>query len=153
MTKNKETKTKITTDHDEIRKWAEKRDGIPSKVKGVRGGGIILRIDFPGFSGEDTLEEITWDEWFETFEEQDLAFLYQDKIDNEPSHFNKLVSREGNIDEDNDAEDEEADDEDKEEKEEEDERKKEDDQTERREEAAETNLARPAHAEPSQILR
>jgi hypothetical protein len=24
----------------------------------------MIRIDFPGFSGEDPLEEISWDEWF-----------------------------------------------------------------------------------------
>ena len=39
----------------------------------------VLRIDFPGGSGEESLEPISWDEWFEKFEENRLAFLYQDR--------------------------------------------------------------------------
>ncbi|MGK4006441.1 hypothetical protein WMF31_27730 [Sorangium sp. So ce1036] len=54
----------------------------------------ILRIDFPGYSGEDTLEEISWDDLFAKFEESNLAFVYQDeKASGEPSTFSKLVSR------------------------------------------------------------
>ena len=49
---------------------------------------------FPGGAGEDQLEPISWDEWFETFEENDLAFLYQEqKADGEDSTFFKLVKR------------------------------------------------------------
>jgi hypothetical protein len=59
-----------------------------------RGPGI-LRIDFPGFSGEKTLEHVSWDEWFDKFEESELAFLYQDRTGSgRPSRFNKLVGRE-----------------------------------------------------------
>ena len=46
-----------TTKLEDIRKWAEARDGKPSKVKnagGKKSGGII-RINFPGNSGEDSL--------------------------------------------------------------------------------------------------
>lgn len=52
--------SKTTTDLKEIKKWAEARDGKPSKVKDVgKGAGDgIIRIDFPGYSGEDSLEEI-----------------------------------------------------------------------------------------------
>jgi len=39
----------------------------------------VLRINFPGYSGEDTLEEISWDEWYKIFRSRDLEFLYQDK--------------------------------------------------------------------------
>jgi len=49
-----------------------------------------LRIDYPGFSGEDKLEEISWAEFFDAFESNKLAFLYQDEKD---SRFNKLVRR------------------------------------------------------------
>lgn len=89
--------TKITTDHDEIRKWAEARGGKPATVKGTGSNDEagVLRINFPGYSGEDTLEEITWDEFFAKFDEKNLAFLYQDKTANgEESRFFKLVSRE-----------------------------------------------------------
>jgi hypothetical protein len=84
---------KTTTDHKEIRKWAEAHGGKPARVKATGRGSDpgILRIDFPGFSGEGTLETIPWREWFDAFEENNLAFLYQD---NPRSRFSKLVSRE-----------------------------------------------------------
>jgi hypothetical protein len=88
--------SKTTTDLNEIKKWAEARDGKPSKVKGVgkdTGDGII-RIDFPGYSGEDSLEEISWDDWYKIFKERKLSFLYQDKTsDGKESRFFKLVNR------------------------------------------------------------
>ena len=82
-----------TTDHDEIRQWVEARGGHPARVKrtGSRKDPGVLRIDFPGFSGEDTLEEIDWDEFFEWFDRNDLALLLSDE---EGNRFNKLVSRE-----------------------------------------------------------
>ena len=54
----------------------------------------VLRIDYPGYSGQDTLERISWDEFFDKFEEAQLAFLYQEETkDGGPSRFSKLVSR------------------------------------------------------------
>jgi hypothetical protein len=89
--------SKQTTDHDEIRNWVEERGGKPARVKstGSKGdGGGLLRIDYPGFSGEDSLEEITWAEFFEAFEENNLAFLYQDETkDGKKSRFSKLIDR------------------------------------------------------------
>jgi hypothetical protein len=84
------------TDHDEIRKWAEERKAKPSCVKGTGGKSDtgMIRLDFPGYSGGDSLQEITWDEWFEKFDENDLALLVQDKTaGGQKSNFNKLVSR------------------------------------------------------------
>jgi hypothetical protein len=87
----------MTTDHEEIREWVEARGGHPATVERTsdsRRGGGVLRIDFPGFSGEQSLKAIDWDEWFRTFEERRLAFLYQDKtVGGQPSRFNKLVAR------------------------------------------------------------
>jgi hypothetical protein len=88
--------TKTTHDHDEIRKWAEERGGKPAHVKGTGGSDDpgILRIDFPGYSGEGKLEPISWDEFFEKFDAQELALIYQDKTaDGAKSNFNKIVSR------------------------------------------------------------
>ena len=90
-------KSKLTIDHEEIRKWAEERGGHPATVKRTAKGGApgILRIDFPGYSGEDTLEEISWDDFFEKFDESDLAFVYQDKTaTGRQSRFGKFVARE-----------------------------------------------------------
>jgi hypothetical protein len=89
--------SKTTTNHEEIRKWAEARGGTPAHVKGTGGADDpgILRLDFPGYSGKGKLEEISWEEFFEKFDEQDLALVYQEKTaDGEKSNFNKLVSRE-----------------------------------------------------------
>ncbi|WP_437534631.1 hypothetical protein WME79_10660 [Sorangium sp. So ce726] len=88
--------SKTTIVHDEIRQWAESRGGRPATVKSTEEGGEpgILRIDFPGYSGEDTLEEISWEDFFDKFEESNLAFVYQEKTaDGQPSNFSKLVSR------------------------------------------------------------
>ena len=86
--------SKKTTDHDTIRKWVEARGGRPASVAGTGNGdgAGLLRIDFA--EPDDSLEEVSWDEFFEKFEEKKLAFLYQDKTaSGERSTFNKLVSR------------------------------------------------------------
>jgi hypothetical protein len=85
-----------TIDHDEIRAWVEERGGKPARVKatGSRNDPGILRIDYPGFTGQDTLEEITWDEWFTAFDDNELAMLLQDETsDGDTSRFSKLVRR------------------------------------------------------------
>ena len=89
--------SRVTTDHDEIRQWAEERGGRPSCVRntGRKGDIGILRLDFPGYSGENSLEEISWDDWFDKFDERGLALLFQDTTaGGQRSNFNKLVSRE-----------------------------------------------------------
>jgi hypothetical protein len=91
------SRAKSTTDHDTIRRWAQERGGHPARVKGTGSDGDpgLLRIDFPGFSGEETLEHIEWDQWLEAFDDNELALLYQDRTeDGNISRFNKLVSRE-----------------------------------------------------------
>lgn len=90
------SESRTTTDHDEIRSWVGEHDGTPAAVRGTGDGDDlgVLRIDFPGGAGEDQLEHVSWDEWFEKFEENDLAFLYQEKkASGEDSTFFKLVER------------------------------------------------------------
>jgi hypothetical protein len=85
------------TDHEEIRRWAEDRDAAPACVRGTGGAGDLgmIRLDFPGYTGADKLEEISWDEWFEKFDERNLALLVQDETARgQKSNFNKLVNRE-----------------------------------------------------------
>ena len=89
--------SKTTTDHKEIQKWVESRGGKPVTVRGTGDEDEpgVLRIDFPGGAGSDRLEEIAWDDWCAKFDENQLAFLYQDKkASGEESTFFKLVSRE-----------------------------------------------------------
>jgi hypothetical protein len=88
---------KPITDHEEIRKWVEERGGKPARVRRTGKGDDpgILRIDFPGYSGEDTLEAISWEDWFQAFEDNGLALIKQDRTgDGALSRFNKLVARE-----------------------------------------------------------
>ena len=91
--------SKITTDHDEIRKWAEERGGRPAVVRETqrKGDPGILRLAFPDApnADDDELEEISWEEFFKKFDEAGLALLHQEKTaDGKNSNFNKLIARE-----------------------------------------------------------
>ncbi|HET8551690.1 MAG TPA: hypothetical protein VFM97_04365 [Gammaproteobacteria bacterium] len=88
-----------TTDHETIKRWVEARDGLPATVRDTESQGEkagILRIEFPDADGDDQrLEQIGWDEFFDKFEESDLAFLYQEETTGgDTSRFFKFVSRE-----------------------------------------------------------
>ncbi len=90
------TQAIATTDHETIRRWAEERDGHPAYVKGTHGksaeSGGLLRIDFD--PPEESLDRIDWDEFFETFDQNNLAFLYQEKTAaGRKSRFAKFVDR------------------------------------------------------------
>jgi ferritin-like metal-binding protein YciE len=85
------------TDHERIRRWADERSAHPACVRGTGGkGGIgMIRLDFPGYSGADSLDPISWDQWFQAFDENGLALSVQEKTTHgQRSNFNKLVSRE-----------------------------------------------------------
>lgn len=89
--------TKVSTDHEEIREWAEERGAHPACVRGTGGKGDtgMIRLDFPGYTGGDSLQEITWDDFFQKFDEQGLALLYQESTaKGQKSNFNKLIARE-----------------------------------------------------------
>ncbi len=60
------SQAKTTTDHKEIQKWIEARNGRPTVVKGTEGddGEGLLRVDFREPDGK--LEPISWDEFFKT---------------------------------------------------------------------------------------
>ena len=83
-----------TTDHDEIRTWAELHKGVPAAVEKTREKNDvgIIRIMFPKapHSEHDALVEISWEEFFEEFEKRKLALLYDPK-----SMFSKIISRDG----------------------------------------------------------
>jgi hypothetical protein len=90
------TKSKMTIDHDQIRRWAEAREGRPATVKSTAKNGAagLLRINFPGYGGEDSLKDISWDDFFERFDDSNLAFVYQDKTaSGKQSRFGKFVDR------------------------------------------------------------
>jgi hypothetical protein len=81
-----------TTDHDTIRKWAERQGGKPGAVDRTHKGDDvgIVRIMFPDNpqSEHESLVEITWDEFFREFDQRKLALLYEPD-----SMFSKIVGR------------------------------------------------------------
>ena len=88
--------SKTTQAHEEIRKWAEARGAQPAEVKGTHSGDEpgILRFCFPNAPNrnDSKLHEISWDEFFEKFDENGLELIYQEKTaDGETSNFNKLI--------------------------------------------------------------
>lgn len=87
---------KSTTDQDTIRRWVEERGGRPATVKSTGDGDEagVLRIDYPGRGDDESLEQLSWEDFFAKFEEANLAFLYQEETaDGDVSRFSKLVSR------------------------------------------------------------
>lgn len=69
-----------TTDNDEIRTWIEDHDGVPVIIKGVvedKGESPeMLHVSFGPMSPD--MEEMDWDEFFERFENENLALVYDD---------------------------------------------------------------------------
>jgi hypothetical protein len=90
------SQSQTTTDHAVIKKWIESRKGRPSVVKATHGKGQgnagLLRIDFA--EPDEALEEVNWEDFFDTFDEHGLAFLYQENTaSGRKSRFSKFISR------------------------------------------------------------
>ena len=75
--------TLATQSHEVIKHWAEERGGKPATVPGTEHDGHpgVLRFNFPGYGGQ-SLEEISWDDWFKAFDERHLVFLFQQHMSN-----------------------------------------------------------------------
>lgn len=88
--------SKTTQDHDEIRRWAEARGARPAEVADTKreNGTGILRFCFPNAPNrnDSNLREISWEEFFQKFDENNLELVYQEETAaGEESNFNKLV--------------------------------------------------------------
>lgn len=89
----REGRSLATTHHEVIKQWAESRGARPATVDGTEHGDHlgVLRFDF----NEDTdkLRHVSWDEWFRTFDERQLNFIYQEqRKDGNQSNFFILES-------------------------------------------------------------
>lgn len=75
----REGRSLVTTHHEVIKEWAEERGGVPATVAGTEHEDHlgVLRFDFGG--DDDKLRHVSWDEWFKTFDERQLNFIYQEK--------------------------------------------------------------------------
>lgn len=82
--------TLATRSHEVIQHWAEERKAIPATVPGSEHDGRlgVLRFNFPGYGGQ-SLQEISWDDWFKSFDERNLVFLFQEhqKAGNQSNFF------------------------------------------------------------------
>ena len=88
--------TLATREHAVIQHWAAERQAEPATVPGTEHGDHlgVLRFDFPRYGGQD-LKRVSWEEWFKTFDERQLVFLYQEhKRDGATSNFFHLDSPE-----------------------------------------------------------
>jgi hypothetical protein len=88
--------SKTTINHDEIRAWIEARNGAPAAVASTANNDEpgVLRVLFQEQESGNSLEKISWDDFFKKFEEEKLAFLYQDETkDGKTSRFFKFVQR------------------------------------------------------------
>jgi hypothetical protein len=89
----REGRSLATTSHEVIRRWAEERNGVPATVEGTEHGDHlgVLRFDFGG--DNERLRQVSWDEWFGTFDARELNFLYQEeRKDGRQSTFFRLES-------------------------------------------------------------
>jgi hypothetical protein len=83
----------VTADHDVIRQWAEERGAVPATVEDTGPGDHlgVLRFDFPRGGRDERLREVSWDDWFATFDERRLNFIYQqERTDRRQSNFFQL---------------------------------------------------------------
>lgn len=80
---DKMTDTHTTVDHGVIKTWIVKRGGVPAHVPDTADEEThvgVLRVDFKGAGDvgqEEGLMGISWDSFFDKFEGENLAFLYQ----------------------------------------------------------------------------
>jgi hypothetical protein len=97
---------KITTNHQEIQKWAANRGALPALIdhpdgKADRTG---LRLNFPGTSDDELLPEKTknqstsWEQFFHLFDEQNLMFVYDtDPKATDPTQWYSFIKNESTI--------------------------------------------------------
>ncbi|SDQ91152.1 Rho termination factor N-terminal domain-containing protein [Arthrobacter crystallopoietes] len=87
----REGRSLVTTHHEVIKQWAEERNATPATVSGTEHDDHlgVLRFDFGGESQD--LQHVSWDEWFKTFDERRLNFIYQEqRTDGTDSNFFRL---------------------------------------------------------------
>ena len=78
-------RTAATRDHAEIQRWAALHKAEPATGEATRSGpavrdvndaGAGIRFNFPGFA---PLRPISWEEWFDNFDRNELVFVYEEE--------------------------------------------------------------------------
>jgi hypothetical protein len=78
---------KLTADHAEIRRWVEAHGGHPGLVEADGRERLAVAFD------EGGCRRVSWDEFFERFDRESLAFAYNPDANGEGVRSAKLVSR------------------------------------------------------------
>jgi hypothetical protein len=87
----------VTTNHEVIKRWARARQAKPATIEGTERGGRpgVLTFNFPGWKEGGRLKQVTWDDWFRTFDSRRVNFIYQEqKSDGRQSNFFRTESPE-----------------------------------------------------------
>ena len=79
---------KLTADHAEIRRWVEEHGGYPGLVEAADGRERLAVMFDP-----DSCRPVSWEEFFERFDRESLAFEYNPDANGEAADTAKLVSR------------------------------------------------------------
>lgn len=66
-----------TVDHDEIMEWVEENDGRPARLEDEVLDSDTLRIAFEEERMSEDLERVSWEEFFDIFEEEGIVFVYE----------------------------------------------------------------------------
>ncbi|WP_435821678.1 hypothetical protein [Micromonospora parva] len=85
----------ITANHEVIKRWARDRGAKPATIAGTERDGRagVLTFNIPGYRESSRIREITWDEWFYTFDLRRLNLIYQEQLrDGRQSNFFRTES-------------------------------------------------------------
>jgi hypothetical protein len=87
----------VTTNHEVIQRWARDRQAKPATIEGTERDGRpgVLTFNFPGWREGGKLKTVTWEDWFRTFDDRRVNFIYQEqKSDGRQSNFFRTESPE-----------------------------------------------------------
>jgi hypothetical protein len=79
-----------TTDHEEIRHWAEKHKAVPTEIlpQHLNHEPLVLRMMLPQMAADyQNIRVLTWEEFFAKFDLLGLSFVY----DRNSSGYNELL--------------------------------------------------------------
>ncbi|MEU9515768.1 hypothetical protein [Micromonospora sp. NPDC048169] len=80
----------VTRNHEVIQRWARARGAKPATIAGTERGNRpgVLTFNIPGYRESSRIREITWDDWFRTFDLRRLNLIYQEQMrDGRQSNF------------------------------------------------------------------
>ncbi|MCZ7435169.1 hypothetical protein O7598_02065 [Micromonospora sp. WMMC241] len=80
----------MTRDHEVIQRWARARGAKPATIAGTERGDRpgVLTFNMPGYRESSRIREVTWDDWFRTFDSRRLNLIYQEQMrDGRQSNF------------------------------------------------------------------